>query len=358
MLILGRHLTLFVGSNFGGNNLKFLKGAALTKKIQSMLDSNDRADIAIAYWGADALTLLKVKPKRKNVRVVCCLKGGKSDPDIISRFRKRAKQHDRLHAKVVWTPHAAVVGSANASSNGLPEEDFKATGLIEAGVYVDDQATIDDIQVWFKELYYERANVITKSDLEKARLARLLALKTGGAPGTRSSKRSLLELAKTVLASKIDEPVSFAIFRELAPPSSNRGAKRHLAENPTEMQRVLKIQRRDFKNLHWYVNWPNLPKNRFLIDCHFTKGAIRGPSVVQTFHSTKGVSVKTSEGRDDIHFVLYRGKSGFNFRLTPGDARAIRACSKKLWSQATGDNEGRFISLRKAAPILLGVTTR
>jgi hypothetical protein len=106
--------------------------------IQSMLNSKDRADIAIAYWGADALTLLKVKPKRRNVRVVCCLKGGKSDPDIIAKFKKRAKQHDKLHAKVIWTPHAAVVGSANASSNGLPEEDFKATGLIEAGVYWDE----------------------------------------------------------------------------------------------------------------------------------------------------------------------------------------------------------------------------
>jgi hypothetical protein len=32
----------------GANNWKFLKGAALNKKIQSMLDSKDRADIAIA----------------------------------------------------------------------------------------------------------------------------------------------------------------------------------------------------------------------------------------------------------------------------------------------------------------------
>jgi hypothetical protein len=290
-----------------------------------MLNSKDRADIAIAYWGAHALTLLKVKPERRNVRVVCCLKGGKSDPDIISKFKQRAKQHDKLHAKVIWTPHAAVVGSANASSNGLPEEDFKATGLIEAGVYVDDQATLDDIQVWFNELYSERANKITDTDLKKARLARLLAPKNGGAPGKRSPKKSLLELAKTVLASKVDQPISFAIYRECSAPSTDRAAKTYLADNSKEMQRVLKIERKGLKNLHWYVNWPNLPKSSFLIDCHFTKRAIRGPKVTQTFHSTKGTRVKTSDGYDDIHFVLNRGKSGFNFRLTRQDARVIGA---------------------------------
>ena len=110
--------------------MKFLEGAALTRKIQSMFGSSNRADIAIAYWGSDALKLLKLKPGRMKIRLVCCLKGGKSDPDIIAKFKKRAKQHDKLHAKVIWTPHAAIVGSANASSNGLPQDETIATGLI------------------------------------------------------------------------------------------------------------------------------------------------------------------------------------------------------------------------------------
>jgi hypothetical protein len=240
-----------------------------------MLKSNESADIAIAYWGSDALRLLKVNPGRKNIRVVCCLKGGKSDPDVISKFKKRAKQHDKLHAKVIWTPRAAIVGSANASSNGLPQEELKATGLIEAGLYLEDRATLDDIQSWFQDLFLVRAKGIESSDLEEARLARLLAPKAGGTPKTRSSKKSLLELA-----------------------------------------------------------------------------------VVQTFHSTKGIRVKTNEGHENLHFALYRGKNGFNFRLTREDTKAIRACSRQLWRRATGSDDGKCISLRKAAPILLGLSKR
>jgi hypothetical protein len=270
--------------------------------------------------GGDALKLLKVKPKRRNVRIVCCLKGGKSDPDIISQFKGRARQHDKLHAKVIWTPRGAIIGSANASSNGLLEEEFKAKGLIETGVYLDDQAALDKIQTWFNGLYAGSASEIKASDLEEARRARMLAPKHGGQSRKRSSKKSLLELAKAVLKSKVDQPISFAIYREWAAPSSNRGAKAYLADNSKKMQRLLKIERKDLRNLHWYANWPNLLKSSFLIDCHLGKGEIPGPYVTQTFHSTKGTRVKTSDGYDNIHFVLNRGKSGFN---TPrGDRRS------------------------------------
>jgi hypothetical protein len=338
--------------------LKFLKGAELTRKIQSMLKSNDRADIAIAYWGGDALKLLKVKPGRRNVRVVCCLKGGKSDPEVIAKFKKRARQHDKLHAKVIWTPRGAIVGSANASSNGLPQEDLEAAGLIEAGIYLEDRATLDEIQSWFQNLFSVRAKAIKASDLQEARLARLLAPKTGGSSKKRSSKKSLLELAKAVLASKIDEPITFTIYCEPTSRSTNKSAKDHIANNSKEMQRALKIERRDLHNLDWYTNWPNLPKSSFLIDCHFKNGLIGEPHVVQTFHSTKAIRVKTNEGFENFHFVLDRGVSGFNFRVTKEDAKAIRACSRQLWSKASGDNEGRCIDLKKAAPILLGFSKR
>jgi hypothetical protein len=45
-------------------------------------------------------------------------------------------------------------------------------------------------------------------------------------------------------------------------------------------------------------------------------------------------------------------------RLTKEDAKAIRACSRQLWSKASGDDEGRCIDLKKAAPILLGFSKR
>jgi hypothetical protein len=83
--------------------MKFLHGSALTKEIQLIVKSRSVLKIAVAYWGQDALRLTKLSAKRKDVRLLCCLKGGKSDPDIIRKFGRRVRQHDHLHAKVIWT---------------------------------------------------------------------------------------------------------------------------------------------------------------------------------------------------------------------------------------------------------------
>jgi hypothetical protein len=153
--------------------MKFLEGNELTREMKRLVSSRQNMKIAIAYWGAHALTLLKLDPRRPNVRVLCCLKGGKSCPAVIAKFGERAKQSDKLHAKVIWTPTAAIVGSANASSNGLPEEEGMTDGLIEAGVFLDDEKELDGIERWFNRQYGSKsARAITEADLKAAKEAR------------------------------------------------------------------------------------------------------------------------------------------------------------------------------------------
>lgn len=103
-------------------------------------------------------------------------------PDCIKQFGKKARQQDKLHAKVIWTPSAAIVGSANASSNGLPDEERGIDGLIEAGVLVDDAENMAAIESWFDDLY-KNSQDINDADLKAAREAR-----------KRWSKRSIPEL--------------------------------------------------------------------------------------------------------------------------------------------------------------------
>ena len=128
--------------------MEFLKGSGLTSEIQRLV-STSNAKIAISYWGIDALDRLKKKldPKRSDLQIVCCLKGGKSAPEVIEQFGKKARQNDKLHAKVIWTPSGAIVGSANASSNGLPDEEKMIEGLIEAGAYLDDASQAGKHQI-------------------------------------------------------------------------------------------------------------------------------------------------------------------------------------------------------------------
>jgi hypothetical protein len=181
----------------------------------------------------------------------------------------RAKQHDKLHAKVIWTPHAAIVGSANASSNGLPQEESIAAGLIEAGVYLEDRGILQEIQSWFHNLYSMKARTIAPSDLDEARKARVLSPKVDQSSSGRPAKKSLLELAQTVLVANLDEPVTIAIYRELLSQDTNRSARNYLAANAKEVQRRFKIEQKDFKKLDWYANWSSLPSNFFLIDLSF-----------------------------------------------------------------------------------------
>jgi len=151
--------------------MKFLEGSRLSIEMKRLASSTGRKKIAIAYWGSNALKLLAIDPRRPEVQIVCCLKGGKSAPEVISQFGKRALQNDLLHAKIIWSEGAAIVGSANASSNGLPDEENLAGGLIEAGVLVTDAVTLTDIEAWFDRVA-KKARSISRDDLEAAKLDR------------------------------------------------------------------------------------------------------------------------------------------------------------------------------------------
>jgi hypothetical protein len=115
--------------------------------------------------------MLDLDPSFPGLQVLCCLKGGKSSPAVIREFGAKVRQNDRLHAKVVWTSHGAVVGSANASSNGLVAEESSAIGLDEAGIFVDDERTLAEIQHWF-DAQYKAARAVTEADLKDAAQAR------------------------------------------------------------------------------------------------------------------------------------------------------------------------------------------
>jgi hypothetical protein len=154
--------------------MKFLYSNELTKEMQKLAAKNVPMKVAIAYWGKGALDLLGLNPEKANLEVICCLKGGKSDPDVIRQFGDKARQMDNLHAKVIWTPDEAIVGSANASSNGLPNEERLAPGLEEAGVLLNSRQEIDAIREWFDKLYnnLDKVRSITDTDLRNARKER------------------------------------------------------------------------------------------------------------------------------------------------------------------------------------------
>ena len=83
-------------------------------------------------------------------------------PDVVE-----VRQHNDLHAKVFLSSTDCVVGSANASANGLGREGTDNDGWLEAGCRV---AVKGPVQTWFDNTW-NSASDIDEVDLEKAQIA-------------------------------------------------------------------------------------------------------------------------------------------------------------------------------------------
>jgi hypothetical protein len=294
---------------------------------------------------------LRLKPNRGNIQILCCLKGGKSDPEVIRQFGTRARQKDDLHAKVIWTSRGAIITSANASSNGLPEEEYTAAGLIEAGVFIDNGSELSNIRRWF-DFLYQRARPIRSKDLDAADAARAKRMWSGSRP--RSKKQPLLQaLREGGKLEFVNQRIYFALWKEETTREQNTSVRRFMRANSDKIESTLQVPANAHKRLTWYMEWPNLPRTAMLIDCRVKGEKIGNISVLKTFDQETRWHTKVGRERQRVTFALQSGFKGFEYRLSKADKNAIRACSSALWKKADGDKSGRMISLLDAAPLLL-----
>lgn len=133
--------------------------------------SDEPVRIAIAFWGGGAENLFSGHEAR-TFEVICNLSAGGTNPRVIRAIRSMENvavvQLDELHAKVLIADRAALVTSANASTNGLALEGVRASTWHEAGVLVPwDAAPKNQFIDWFKGLW-TLAQPIEETDLDRA----------------------------------------------------------------------------------------------------------------------------------------------------------------------------------------------
>lgn len=103
---------------------EFLQGDALSKKIREVVKGKD-ARCAVAFWGKDAVKELFGTEvlERDDVWILCDITMGGTNPDTLRRIVERHEDNHGhvpgLHAKVYHSEAGMVVGSANASGNGI-----------------------------------------------------------------------------------------------------------------------------------------------------------------------------------------------------------------------------------------------
>jgi hypothetical protein len=177
--------------------MPILSGPEAHKIIHANLSRCKWARVAVAFWGEGAIEKLGLEAaaKRKaDIEVVCDLMSGGCNPLVIRRLRsllgtQRVLTRDSLHAKVWITDVGAILGSSNASANGLGHEGQEVEGLIEANLVADSSCTeeIASWRRWYQNQARTGAETITDPMLrtaeERWRLRRV-GRDVGGAAGS------------------------------------------------------------------------------------------------------------------------------------------------------------------------------
>ena len=139
--------------------MRFLTDSDILEQVKELASRRGKLMAAVAYWGQDAAERTRLREHRSpaDVRVICDLLSGFCNPDVIdelTRIGVQVKTLDRLHAKVWISGDDVIVGSANASHNGLPGDDEEAANAsIEAAVLSHDPRLAQEVTAWFEKLW-------------------------------------------------------------------------------------------------------------------------------------------------------------------------------------------------------------
>lgn len=271
----------------------FLSSKNYLEQFRSLIKNSENLSLAVAFWGKGAETLIQTVWAGKTLRILCNLGSGGTNPKVIRNLLKISEIRpelqilvlDDLHAKVAVSETAAIVGSANLSANGLGFEDVECSGWQEAGMLVNNEAQVSELQQWFDELWI-RGEVVTEE--------RLIAAEEQWSKNRRS--RPIVytnSFTKTSLTALRDRDIYVAIYHE----SASAQAEAEVIEVKRDALQ-LGLQGVNVDNLDFYEGWPedgdeSLPKNKIIISVHYElAGGVdvdgaweRVPELDRTFNS-------------------------------------------------------------------------
>ncbi|GLI99011.1 phospholipase D-like domain-containing protein [Sphingobium sp. BS19] len=152
--------------------IRLLREHELAPAFRKALKRAKSAVIAVPFWGKGAVKLLGLDAGH-SVRVICNLDHPGCNPFVIEELRKhkvKVRTHRRLHAKLYATDAVAIVGSSNASTNGLTVEGKEAQGWVELNVTSGEADFVDGVLAEFETLWCSDETVPVRSvDIKRAK---------------------------------------------------------------------------------------------------------------------------------------------------------------------------------------------
>ena len=276
--------------------LKFIEGGRLIEEFQNLKKDSDGADLAVAFWGNGSAARLKIK-KNGGIRIICNLQSGACNPDEIEKLQRlvNIRTHKELHAKVYSTKRGAIIGSSNASTNGLAIPASDAQWWREANIVVDDQSILDEIAKWF-EIMWREAQEITESHLGRAR--ELWKLRFSKAPH-RTNEKTLIAVLKANAELLQSAEIYCIVYRDDLDPGAKAAWK--TLSSGAELAKAWSYQPIEpFKAGSW------------LISCNFRKGS---PSINGYLHVPDELAsyLSSTKGEPDLYAAY--PKSGIEVGL-------------------------------------------
>ncbi|MGB1214273.1 MAG: phospholipase D family protein [Pikeienuella sp.] len=177
---------------------RFLDGTELLGQLRAEYLRTQRADLAVAFWGKNALKNLGIQDG-KGVRIVCNLMSGGTNPDEIDALREigaSVRQLNDLHAKIGVVGDVSFVGSSNMSTNGLGTEGNPARWRETNVVYGTPRPEIVNK---FDE-FWKAAAEIDEADLEASKAAWTERQSANTAVADMRGDRSLVDVLRTAPA--------------------------------------------------------------------------------------------------------------------------------------------------------------
>lgn len=123
--------------------------------IRSIAKAPGIKKFAVAFWGHGAAKQLGIsRTNAAEFRILCDLFSGACNPKEMQALLDlgcEIKTIDGLHSKIYSTESQVVIGSSNASSNGLASAGRFFSGNVEANVLIDEPAFVKAVNRWHDE---------------------------------------------------------------------------------------------------------------------------------------------------------------------------------------------------------------
>lgn len=229
--------------------MMFLDEISGKAKIVELLEQAEKAKLAVAFWGKGAIEALGLARTELDVEIICNLDSGACNPSEIRKLMELRPSNPvwsnpRLHGKVYWTANGAVIGSSNASTNGLGGEGSLA-GWAEANVFSSETDVLKSVHIWLESC---KAGSYEVGDDDLRRAEKIWNERARAAPTGGRLNLDLGDAVRSAPRHAAWTKVKLAIYSEDYSPDGRRQIKRDRLRNPV------------LKDYEAYEDWGELIK--------------------------------------------------------------------------------------------------